>query len=65
MGSDEFFFAICRVLDLYNCCNLVSGVQHPAMLQEMIYSLLNFSPFLTEIFPHQQVSPKVIILFIN
>ena len=35
VGSDKIFFAFCRVLDLYNCCKLVSGIQHPAILQEM------------------------------
>ena len=28
------------VLDLYNCSRLVSGVQHPTNLQEMVYSYI-------------------------
>ena len=37
MGSDKILVAICSVLDLYNCSKLVTGVQHPAILQEMVY----------------------------
>ena len=33
----KIFVAICRVLDLHNCSRLVSGVQHPAILQEIVY----------------------------
>ena len=57
--------AICNVLDLYNCSRLVSGVQHIAILQEMVYILFRFSLFLTERFPHQQTRPNVITLFTN
>ena len=42
VGSDEIVVAICCVLDLYNCSRLVSGVQLPAILQEMVYILFNF-----------------------
>ena len=51
VGSDKILVAICSVLDLYNCPRLVSGVQHPASLQEMVYILFNFSLLLTEISP--------------
>ena len=37
MGSDKISFAICSVLDLDKCSRQVSGVQHPAILQEMVY----------------------------
>ena len=49
--SDKIFFAICRVLDLYSWCKPVSGTQHQAILQEIIYSLFSFSVF------DQKVSP--------
>jgi len=42
------------MFDLYNCSKLVSGVQYPAILQEIVYILFKFSLFLTEMFPHQQ-----------
>ena len=64
-GQIRWLVAICSVLDLYNCSRLVSGVQHPAILQEMVYILLNVSLFLTERFPHQQTRPNVITLFTN
>ena len=47
VGSDKILVAICSVLDLYNCSRLVSGVQHIAILQEMVYILFSFSWFLT------------------
>ena len=62
MGSDKILVAICSVLDLYNCSRLVSGVQHPAILQEMVYILFIFSLLFTERFPHQQIRPKVTTL---
>ena len=65
MGSDKIMVAICSVLNLYNCSRLVSGVQHIAILQEMVYILFSFSRFLTERFPHQQTRPNVITLFTN
>ena len=57
--------AICSVLDLYNCSRLVSGVQHIAILQEMVYILFSLSLFLTQRFPHQQTRPNVIALFLQ
>ena len=32
--SEWGLFAICSVLDLYNCSRLVSDVHHPGILQE-------------------------------
>ena len=40
VGSDKIFFAICSVLDLNNGSRLVSGVQHPAILQYVYMSYL-------------------------
>ena len=57
--------AICSVLDLYNCSRLVSGVQHIAILQEIVYILFSFSLFLTERLPPQQTRPNVITLFLQ
>ena len=65
VGSDKILVAICSVLDLYNCSRLVSGVQHIAILQEIVYILFSFCLFLTERLPHQQSRPKVITLFTN
>ena len=45
LRSDKIFVAICSVLDLYNCSRLVSVVQHPAILQEIMYILFIFSVF--------------------
>ena len=50
------------VLMLYSFGRLLSGVQHPTILQEMVCSLLSFALFLTDRFPHQQMSPKVMTL---
>ena len=58
--SDKILVAICSVLDLYNCSRMVSGVQHIAIWQDIVYIL-----FLTERFPHQQTRPNVITLFTN
>ena len=58
--SDKIVVAICSVLDLYNCSRMVSGVQHIAIWQDIVYIL-----FLTERFPHQQTRPNVITLFTN
>ena len=65
VGSDKIFFAICSVLDLYNCSRLVSGVQQPVILHEMVRILFNFSLFLTERFPHQQTRQQVVTFFTN
>ena len=65
VGLDKILVAICSVLDLYNCSRLVSGVQHIAILQEMVYILFSSSRFLTERFPHQQTRPNVITVFTN
>ena len=40
-GLDNIFFAMCSVLDLYDCSRLVSGIQHPAILQIIVYILCN------------------------
>ena len=61
VGTD--FFAICSVLDLYNCSRLVSGVHNTATLHKIVYILYNVSLFLTERFPHQQTRPNGIIFF--
>ena len=53
VGSDKIFVAICGVLYLYNCSRLVSGVHHPAILQEMVYILYMFSLFLNERLLHK------------
>ena len=65
MRSNKILVAICSVLELYNCSRLVSGVQHIAILQEMVYILFSLSLFLTERFLYQQTRPNVITLFTN
>ena len=65
MESDKILVAICSVLDMYNCFRLVLGAQHPVILQEMVYILLNFSLFLCGRFPHQQTRLNVITFFTN
>ena len=65
VGSDMCLVAICSVPDLYNCSRLVSGLQHIAILQDIVYILFSFSLFLNERFPHQQTRPNVITLFTN
>ena len=65
VGSDKIWVAICSVLDLYNCSRLVSGVQHVAILQEIVHILFSLSLFFTERFPNQQITPNVITLFAN
>ena len=52
VGSDNIFVAMCSVLDLYNCSRLVSGVDHPAIFQEMVYVMFIYSLFLTKRLPH-------------
>ena len=41
VGSYQIVFAICSVLDLYDCSRLVSGLQRPAILQDMVYIPFN------------------------
>ena len=45
MGSDNISVAICSVHGLCNYSRLVSGLQHPATLQEMGYIRFSFSVF--------------------
>ena len=45
MGSDKILVAICSVLVLHNCCRLVSGVQHIAILQEIRHTSQLIEPF--------------------
>ena len=41
VGSYKIVFAICSVLDLYDCSRLASGIQHLAILQKIVYILFN------------------------